>query len=1083
MVYFSFHSKSMYEIFTEEEKRAIAGKARTLHERIQNIESLEATEEGDSEIGDLFQEWKNHFSGEDAFARRLEQDGLSTETCRHALRNDKLSTGEPIPAWVSELEALIAKVQDQTPECVSETPNSNRDCCRDKTADEWIFDDMTAAISGYAYDQLNLEHVGDDLSEEAVGAMVHWFRDRFEARFWRVPFAEFKGNISTHDPDLSAAKPDDFEDLPTDYYDQFIDFLFAGGFETLCREYPMFSRLLVTQIRQWVDFVREFLDHLRADRERLANRFGIEGTVGSVIDIEPLNETTFGGGRTVMRVEFECGLVLAYKPRSVEAGGAFYRVLDRLDKHLPTPDFETPTYLEGDEHGWMEWVESDECDSETAVERYYRRAGALICVAYFLDLTDCSFENLVSTGEQPLLVDVETALHPHIGADRKPIETALGPLRDDSVLSTLFLPCAFDGLYDESDLDRTPTEISGIGVTSEEATFGRTVEPVIEGINTDVMTVEEENKTIDRVGNIPKLDGTDQPPEEYVRQLTDGFERTYEAIVELRDQGVLCDEIGMVREFKSVETRLVYRSWYTSVLESLTARECLRDGARFGVTVEKLAAPFTDRQVTDPPWSIYDAERSALKRLEMPRFTCSTDSVEIQTSDCRIESKLDLSGVDRVRERIESADRMDARRQVELIRGCFGKIPTPELDSESSQTSDPPAQEATDPRRFSDERLRSEAIEQFERVWTAALEANDQTRHWTSIGPWAETQRLTLRPMDESLAAGRCGIALFAAGLYRVTGRNWYRRVARKALRPVRIRVQTNSNSLCFSNHGGAFGIGSIAYSLSILGELLDDEAILEDAVRTADFVTEASFRDEKNYGVFRGVAGTLLGLLAVYERTGAAVGRRAAVTCGEHLLNARMTADKGAFAWEGAGECSPGESGHHVGGIAYALFRLWDATGDHTYRDAAYEVLGRVDCLDGQLSSQTNRRYGTNGLGLWRLGMAEYVTDDRIEFEITRTTEEVRGDRLLVTDDLWSGNAGRVEFLLEAERRRELPLGARDLLDKMLARKERKGGYYTAAKTTAVVEPTFFYGISGIGYTALRAVSPESLPCVPLWE
>lgn len=1056
----------MSEIYDEDERRVIAGRARTLHERLEAPESFEVGERGDSRTETVFEEWRDQFPNDAAFDRRLEQAGVTGETCRHALSTDEIPAGETVPAWVDELEELVATVQAQSLERISEVADSNCESLGDRPADDWLFGPVATMISEYACDRLDDEGVTDQRSAVVVESMADWFRDQFETRFWRVPFAEFKGNVAAHDSELAAASPDEFEDPPTDYYEQFLGYLFSGGFASLCKEYPMFSRLLVTQVRNWVEFVREFFERLQADRERLADRFGVERTVETVVDVEPLTETTFDHGRTVVRVEFDCGLVLAYKPRSVEAGATFYRILDRLNDHLPVPDFETPTFLGGDDYGWMEWVEQDECDSEAAVERYYRRAGALGCVAYLLDLTDCSFENLVAAGERPLLVDVETALHPYVGADRKPMETGLGSLRDDSVLSTLLLPCAFDGLYSGSEFGNTPTELSGLGVASGEATLTGTTEPVVEGANTDVMTVERATETIDRERNVPKLDGEDRPPADYLQQLTDGFERTYETILEMRDDGRLFDEVELIRAFESVETRLVYRSWYTRVLDALTARDSLRDGARFGVAMERFAVPFCDGQVTDPPWSLYETECSALKRLEKPRFTCPTDGTEIQTRNGRTDAETDSSGIARLRERVESASRTDARRQVELIRGCFRAVPTPSLDAESNTRT------AAKSSRVTDERLRREATEQFERICTTSLRSADGTRHWSSVGPWAETERLTLRPVDESLAAGRCGIALFGAGLHRITGQEQYRTIARETIRPLRERVRSGSESLALTNHGGALGVGSVAYGLGTVGELLGDEAILEDAVRTVDFVSDASFGDYDSGGVFRGVAGTTLGLLSVYERTDSPAVRRAAIDCGDHLVDTQVATEKRLRAATVADERQPRFGfGDGSTGVAYALLRLWDATGDRTYRNAAFEALERVSFER------------TSGIGLAPLGIAEYATDERVESVITRAVATAQSDRLEATDDIRYGNAGRIEFLLEAERRGERTTDVHQLLGKMLDQKEENGGYCTAAKTTTVVDPTFCYGLSGIGYAMLRAIAPESLPCALLWE
>lgn len=190
-------------------------------------------------------------------------------------------------------------------------------------------------------------------------------------------------------------------------------------------------------------------------------------------------------------------------------------------------------------------------------------------------------------------------------------------------------------------------------------------------VNTDLMTVERRNASRDRAGNVPTIDGTEEPPDEYLEFIVDGFEETYETILELRDDDRL-DEVGLPGDFDSLETRLLYRGWYRDVLESMTSARSLHDGAWFGVRMERLVVPFCTGEVAEPrPWSLYDAERVALKRLEKPRFTCPTDGTAIRAESGPVGAQADSSGIRRCRTRIASANAEDMREQVELVRDCF----------------------------------------------------------------------------------------------------------------------------------------------------------------------------------------------------------------------------------------------------------------------------------------------------------------------------------------------------------------------------------------------------------------------------
>lgn len=662
----------MSNAFSERDKRSIAGRARTLLERLGEQDLLECREQYESECEQLFEAWRGTYPTDVSFDHRLEREGVTREECLQAICADKWIPDQPTPEWIDHLEELVEAVQQRTPQDILENPSQNWNVSGDHQANERIFGELSAAIAGYACDQLPDELADGVLSKTAIESLYEWFRRMFEGRFWRVPFAEFKGNVAAHEPDLATADPDEFRELPTEYYEEFLEYLFAGGFAELCREYPMYGRLLVTQFNQWEEQVRKFCTRLRSDYIRLANRFDVDGPLGEVVALEPLANDAFDDDRALMRVTFESGLTVVYKPRSVEIGATFYRVLDRLNDHLSTPNMNVPTYLVRDGYGWMEWVEYEERANEDAVKRYYRRAGTLICIAYFLGLIDCSVENLIVAGEQPVLIDVETVLQPYIRPDRRPVQSSLIEVVDDSVLGTGLLPYTLDYLEGENGPNQLATKLSGFGLSSDEAVLKGVTDPIVVKANTDIMTVERKSVSFNRSQNVPKVDGTDQPPRDYLAQIVEGFEQTYNTIVKLRDEDQLFEENGLFSDFEGVETCLLYRSWYRKTFKLLTSPESFHDGARFGLAMEWLAVPFcTDDTAKSPPWSLYDAERTALKHLKKPRFTCLTDELEIRMNGQRVGAKVDSTGLQRCRKRIASATSKDMHEQIKLIRECF----------------------------------------------------------------------------------------------------------------------------------------------------------------------------------------------------------------------------------------------------------------------------------------------------------------------------------------------------------------------------------------------------------------------------
>lgn len=1046
----------MDTVFTEDERREMAGRARTLGERLDGPANVaESSPPFDPE--EVVEEWKRRFPDEQSFRERLDRDGLSESEVRDQIAATRWPDDEPLPDWLDTLSALVRHVEASAPsDWESLAP------------EETPFRELLAAVVGFAREPLS----GDGIPTGALASMEAHLASRLETLCVRALYVEFKSFVEAHDPELAATTPDEVSDPGTEYYDRFVAAMFDGGFENLCLEYPVLARQLVSLVTDWRDAVAEVCRRLRADREALRNRFEIGG---DVTDLDPLTDDAHAGGRVPVRVSFEEGAVV-YKPRPVGGEAAFYAILERLDEHLPTSGFRTPTLLRRDEYGWMESVEYRDLRDETAVGDYYERAGTLLCLAYVLNFTDCHHENLIIDGEAPTLVDGETVFHPHVDSDAKPFETEPSAVVDQSVLLSVLLPFSV-GDPRESHGRRFADKVAGLGRDSDRSPLPNESQPTIEAVNTDVMTVEMEPVTVDPRTNTPSVGGEDRPPKAHADAVVRGFETAYETIRELHDDGRFLSEIADPELVEGVETRLLYRSTgrYGSILRSAVGRDPLRDGARLTVEFEDLAVPFFDGTVeSDRLWPLYERERQSLRNRDVPRFASRADRRAILHRGDELDVTTDETGYALVRRRLDAMDGADRRRQAWLIRQGLGEVTTADRA--------PPAVESPE-RRFG-----RDAVELFESAADATVEAGE-TPSWVSIVP---ESGINLYPADHSLFWGVGGIALTAAALYDATGRERYRRLADETLAPV---VEDATDGTLSAGHGGFQGVGSVVYVLSVVAELLDDDRYREAGVAATETVTAESVADADTLDVVDGVAGTLLGLLAHYERYGDADVLERATACGDRLLDARTEVD-GHLVWEPT-DTDTVYTGfaHGSSGIAYSLARLAAATDDARYAEAAREALDFEDALYSPSRSNWPRTatgdsyqdrwcHGRTGMALARIGIGERLGDDSLVAAARDALTETATGEPSTLDNLCCGNFGRVEALLVGARRADCDDGrAAELAARCLARRDGEGVLSLPCHAPEFVNPTFFDGVSGPAYTLLRLRNPDALPCVLLLE
>lgn len=1002
---------------------------------------------------EILAEWKAQFPNEEAFTDRLRKEDLTEEAVREQIARTAWPPDETLPEWIAELESLIRHVE-------SAEPASEQALTVDK---ETPFAELLQAIVNYASEQLP----EDAIPADGVASMEAWLASRLQQLTVRPLYVEFKSFVEHHDPEIAGADPDDFESPPTEYYDQFVVAVFGGGFSNICVEYPVLSRHLVQLIGYWVDAATEVWQRVRSDEATLQERFDVGG---EVVDVTPLADDAHARGRFPARVSFERGSVI-YKPRPVDGAKAFYTALSRLDDGLSVPSFRSPEFLARDDYGWMEVVEFSDVDDSAAVGRYYERAGAVLCLAYALNFTDVQLENLIAGGEQPMVIDGETLFHPEVNPERVPYSAQAAALKMQSVLFTSLLPFSVTHPQ-QNGIGHVGTMIAGFGDGREQSVSGLTV-PEIEAANTDVMSVGKQEMSLDSSTNTPSMDGQAQPPDEHIDALVRGFEQTYATICERHADGQFFSEVVDAGLVEGMENRLIFRPTmrYASTLLSSTRRDVLREGARFTVEMERLAVPFfTDTVKDDSLWPVYEAERKSIRRFDIPRLTSRADEIAVFHDENDLGVETSKPGYERCKRRVEAMGDEDRRRQTWLIRQS--------LDSEPPTDAPPRSPAKTD-----DDRLQREAVEIFDQVVDARIETPDR-EEWISMFPL--TDGFSVYPVDNSLYAGRSGIALTAAAVYHATKQDEYREVTVEAIEPVIEALENESRAFGL---GGYRGIGSVVYTLSVVAELLGDSRYKNEALEATRAISEERLAESDTHDVMLGTAGALLGLLAYHDRYGGDGVLERAVACGERVLDARVDID-GYRVWnEFAGFA------HGAGGIAHALARLGSATDDSRYFEAAREALA----FESELYSPDRRNWsehrqneeytdrwcrGRSGVVLSRLGMAEYMEDSTLRADVEEALPAVVAEDPTHIDHLCCGNLGRVETLLVGSRRADGDESdARELLGQCLARREETGSLNLNTHSQEFVNPELFKGAPGMVYTLLRTRYPDELPSVLLLE
>lgn len=178
----------------------------------------------------------------------------------------------------------------------------------------------------------------------------------------------------------------------------------------LTRHFPALAHLLHQQISEFVASTVTFFHRLRSDALRIAQWQGIQ----ALPPIERLTATTSDshpGGHLVLRIIFRGGICIYYKPRPLTGEWLWQALLQSVTAVDPDLQLAAARVIEGcnpERYGWMESVLPHPSPATHFISpRYWHAAGATLCLAQHVRLTDLHLGNLIATPNGPAVTDAE----------------------------------------------------------------------------------------------------------------------------------------------------------------------------------------------------------------------------------------------------------------------------------------------------------------------------------------------------------------------------------------------------------------------------------------------------------------------------------------------------------------------------------------------------------------------------------------------------------------------------------------------------------------------------------------------------
>lgn len=224
-------------------------------------------------------------------------------------------------------------------------------------------------------------------------------------------------------------------------------------------EFPRLAPLLQQAVSEWVAATATFHERLHRDRTRLARWLGF-ATLPPVESVAGTTSDTHPGGHGVLRVIFKGGRSVYYKPRSISGEWLWHHLLEIIAEMDPALRLQAGRVLEGsrpDRYGWAESVlVRGHADGPADGIGYWHAAGAMLCLAHHVSLTDLHLGNVLATANGPAVTDAEC-----LGVPRLHDVSGRRPPRENEPVACFFEALMCTGLLLDRGVRDVP-DVSGL---------------------------------------------------------------------------------------------------------------------------------------------------------------------------------------------------------------------------------------------------------------------------------------------------------------------------------------------------------------------------------------------------------------------------------------------------------------------------------------------------------------------------------------------------------------------------------------------------------------------------------------------
>jgi len=601
--------------------------------------------------------------------------------------------------------------------------------------------------------------------------------------------------------------------------------------QEMFQQYPVLFEKLSMKTKMLLEFYKEIIENVLSIWEELH--------VNATLDRIILGQgDTHNHGKSVVKLLFSDQSIYIYKPRELTIDVAFNALLKKYNLWVDAgKELKTFHVISKNDFGIAEMVPYNNQVDQEAKKRYYFRCGELLAILYSLNASDMHCENLIASGEYPVIIDCETVISPFTS---KNIEELQLLEKTESLKRTGLLP-----LYIGSNPDKV--EIGGIGTIANQKTPYKTYAVKNQGQSDIDLVFDYQEMKGDQNTFGGELD------KKNVKDIEEGFYFAYRLLMRHKEDYVKAVECL----FGNTQIRVILKSTavYSTLLGIMYHPDILMDSLSQQII---LCKDYLEHYMKFDP-EIYKRENQAMMRGDVPYFFTYAKEKEIFSDSGKVVEFYSVSPLEQVIDKIRNMSEDDLRFQGRILhQSYFGEKAEYSKDITGLVFEDYPID-------------KKEYLKLAEKILNVMLEKSftfgNNYRSWMDcLFDNKDDKLVDYSYIGGDIYNGEAGIALAYLYYGVVSGNPFYIETAEKIAAYGNEEIQFYSEKQ-HSLVGGFTGLAGNLYLNSKLLQYTQKDIYKTYCLQLLKHIAKI-LRYDKMLDVISGAAGYLLVLCSIFENT-----------------------------------------------------------------------------------------------------------------------------------------------------------------------------------------------------------------------